>query len=78
MPDHEEYSLLGVVETAASGHQRAAGQVFVECRVLATVELVDRNLPNWEGLRRTLAAVAGTFVRDPEKERLLYGKENRL
>ena len=60
--------LLGVVETATSRHQRASRQLLVEGRVLATVELVDGNLPDGEGSSGTLAAVAGTFVRDPGRK----------
>jgi hypothetical protein len=70
----EVVELLDGVEVAAGRHEGAAGQRFVDGQVLAAVELVDRNFPDRKRPGRTLAAVAGALVRDPESDATQFVK----
>ena len=61
----EGLKLSGLVQVGTGGDEGAAGQLLVEVDVVASVQLVDGQLPDGVAARGALAGVAVALVGHP-------------
>ena len=65
----EGLELSRFVQVGTGGDEGAAGQPLVEVHVVASVQLVERQLPDGVAAGGALAGVAVALVGHPKKER---------